>query len=999
MTEGSSGLSLTWIMKLFGVIVLTILPAAVLIEILRYVSNLPGDWLSLCFLLSTGAIFMGWTLLFFFRRLKGWLYTMVIPVILVLGTYLVSFLLAISTLLGPVLGPASLLLLAGVAFYLLRDRSSSVKTPTPVMRPAIATPDIPLLQMRRSQELLVAGIEVTNVPRDYIDGTIDKRGSFQSMLRHLNHSGAPVGMRILSRSRSITVTFTTWASTRILLDQQLQILFDTIRTNLPEFGTRPIHQLPSQQLSDLTGGSISGIPLAFNDAQQHQEGIGATATLLEEVEEGLIQVTIEPHHISQRDIGRLEDAYKRAAESSEITISKDRKGLFTEEAKESRTEVNVKTKREAEKLRRRIDRLTNKHLCRVRVNVLSWGGGPETSRQRVARLASSLMGTLRPDDQDLDFELLPLKRAEDLQRSLQGRPVGKESVLTLDEAVNYLLLPKCDLGIEVTTRSSFTTSTKALPVDAPASRTLPRQGKVEWVIKSKIAVLGNLLTQNGMRIGRKFSWLRPDDLESHMGIYGDTRSGKTRTSLMLAAQLERDDVFPLITVPYKPHDWRVLADISNRWRFFSIGNPAVAPLAYNGFGKPKNVVVSRWIHRVIHGINASLPNDSIIRLHVRDVVKTAYRNCGWSEGENIEGRPVLLTDMWEAMNMVLEKLHYGNEVHANLIGALESRFRSLLENPVMVSLFNTTEGITIEELLAHPTVLEIDRLNDEDKRMFMALLTSAVSEYYLANPQKRVKNVLILEEAHILLKRGKNAAGEETTQDVVIDSINEMLRTVGGTGLGIITMDQLPSTMDTESVRLPVNCVIHSISSDQERKLVGGLARCTEAQVEHIGGMKKGEAIVYLARDREPKNIQVLQLGELFEEPPIEHDWTDEMMRAHMAPVYEQAPHLKVYTKIPPDYLERHPPFAKRSQPRRPDVVAAVTSNPKYLSTLTRSLETSLEQAERFLRKIASRFADEGTEDVILKQLLRHARGVLGKETLLTRIDELDERLAEGVSA
>ena len=993
MTTESSGNGTMKFLKLVAVIILTLVPLSVIIVFLTMLTNLPGEWLSACLLFSAFMLLVGWCALIYAKHVKGWLYILAAVGTALALTLIASGFVALGTILGPLTGPVSAVVL--VALYTVHSKMKQQETSLSEATPYLVAPVRALVPLARNAPRLVAGVEIDDVPKEYVNGTLDKRSAFESILRHANHSGVPMGLRLLAQQDSLSVVFTTWADDEATLDQRSMILLDTVRSNLPEFGARYVQDIPApQQASNLAGGTVTGVPKAFTDEGQIPEGIGATASLLKELGQGLLQITIEPRIVDRSEINRLESAYRRASQASETTISRDHQGFFSKDEKESRTEVNVRAKREAEKIHRQIERLSNSHLCRVRVNILSWGIDQQSARQRVGRLASSLVGTLRPDDPDNDFKAASFRKESELAQSLQGLPVGNESVLTLDEAVNYLMIPQCDMGLRVSNRTSFTTATEPIPQSLSSERSPPEKQEkrqLKWRFKPGVVALGHTLTLGGTQLGN-IVWFLPSDLDSHVGIHGDTRSGKTKTSILINAQLVRGGVNPLLIVPFKPKEHRVLADISDEWRIYSVGNPDAAPLAYNGFNLPTNVLLSKWIPRVIVALCSSMPNSDVVKMHVDDVVRHAFRKCGWDVRGNKVGRPVMLRDLWDAMVEVSAWVGYGQEVHQNIGGALESRLRSLIRNPVIVSLFNTKTGITVEELLAHPTIIEIDRLSYDDKQLFMALLTAAVSEYYLANPRQQVENVLVLEEAHILLRRSKSTGDDVTSHDEVITSINEMLRTIGGTGLGLITMEQMPSTMDPESLRLPVSSIIHSLTAEQERRLAAGLALCSEEQMQHIAGMKKGEAIVFLERDKEPKDVQIFRLEDLFEDLPPLRDWTDELLREYMAPVYAKAPHINEYEDIPDEFLLEV--LTERVKPAEasPDIIDSLIANPKFLSTLTMSLDSSLSQAEHFLRRVVEKIG--GTEDdgVLTAQLLQKVRPLIADKEQAQRIDQLLDR-------
>ncbi|MCK5303455.1 MAG: DUF87 domain-containing protein, partial [Candidatus Thorarchaeota archaeon] len=372
--------------------------------------------------------------------------------------------------------------------------------------------------------------------------------------------------------------------------------------------------------------------------------------------------------------------------------------------------------------------------------------------------------------------------------------------------------------------------------------------------------------RNGKPIETKPVVLSPKMLASHVGIYGNTGYGKTTTCVSIVAQAYRNAIVPVILVPDKVDDWRLLKDLYPEFRIFTAGNPDVAPLHINMWDVPPGVSVGKYIDRMIDVHTAALPNDGVISMHFDDVLNTMYENCGWSRMGNVRGRPILLSDLYEAVQEVAEvHIKYGEERKRDFYGALDARLRSMLRNDVIVDMYNTMKGLTIPELLKHPTIIEMRDLSPDDRTLLTGILTVGISEYLTANPRKELGHLLVLEEAHHFLKRvgGSITYAEPTSKQRAIDNIVEMLRTQRGKGLGLVLVDQLPSSIAPEAVKLPSNVIIHTLTDMEERVLVGRQALCTDAQIKHIGGMGVGETVVRLMIDRVPRNVQVAHIGYL----------------------------------------------------------------------------------------------------------------------------------------
>ncbi len=948
MAKESSSINMNCI-KFVSVIILTLIPLILISSLLKGIVNLPSYWVSTSFLLSGLVLFAGWISLIFTKSVRVWAYCLVILTVLVVGTVISSLVVSISVVLGPVGYPAAV---GGstclvIAYLYMRQKQRQLG-PSLVSEPGTVTSAITTLQPRSKVGTLVSGIEVTSIPSEYLECTSADTKPFEAVLRHALISGVPIALRIQRIGLEKRLIFLTWGADRTQVDQQARVMLDSLRSNLPTFQFSYKEHIGSVSSSHFAAGTVTGVPLSIYGEAQQKRGLSASAEIINMLEDVVIQISFETRGTNASEVRSLEQAYRHALSNSETTVSRDRKSLFSDDHTESQTLVDMDARRKAERLKRQVERLSDKYLCKTSVNVISWGPSDADARQKVSRVVGSIVSSFKPDDKNEDFKAHAISKRSEIDRVLQGLPSSQSSVLTIDEALNYFMLPPVDVGIEVSRRSSFSTATQEPPV--PEKNATPQPltlFDIMWKTDVPAVVLGNPLSKSGSPLAGLILWLLKEDLKSHLAIFGNTQSGKTETAQSIFAQACRCGISPLTIVPVKCHEWRRMKDLFPSLRYFTADKAHVAPLRYNPLNVPDGVRIGKWVPVVRDIMTAYLPIDSIMKMHLSRVIRTMFRNCGWSASDDIRGRPILLTDLYEAAVEVGESLTYGSEVHQNFIGAIESRIRALLEDPLMVEIFNTTEGITIPELLSQPTIIEIEDLGDNEKLLFTGLLTAAIGEYYLAHPQEELKNLLVLEEAHFLLKQtGKMENEGRSAQDEAIAEIVEMLRTCGGTGLGIVIIDQIPSSLVAEAVKLPVNIICHALGARADRELVGKHMRCSDAQIEHIGGMRQGEAIVYIQRLREPKNIKMMRLDKLLEKVPAKRTWINEMIRQSMSKTYEEHPRWLSYTPVPEDIFDEPPKLheAPRPEVKRPQVSAdylhTVAESERLIKTLTEKLST-----------------------------------------------------------
>ncbi|MHA2263094.1 MAG: hypothetical protein ACXAEN_11935, partial [Candidatus Thorarchaeota archaeon] len=647
----------------------------------------------------------------------------------------------------------------------------------------------PSLSVGRSE--LVSATRVVSIPKEHIQ--FEKDGSetqsipvpFWKLLRSMAAQGAPLELRIEKMANQVQLYFITTATDQQTLTSNLEQLEIALSAHLPDFKVeRNTVRVPTGFENGVVV-SLTGEPLPYDDQRQSCDALTAATEALHTVSDGIIQIHAKPAGSARFSALLKEREVRKLTEKAQKTVAIGSSGLFSKDKQESVVQIDVSAGTKAHRASRELQRLKAEIACDVTVNVCCWTGGPREAEKRARYLMSSLLGALVPADVEADFKTAIRRDRRSFDRVLNGRPVGRGSRLLTTEAVTYFVLPRCDAGIKISRRESFSTASESIPEKKSAVETV---STVEWNMKSiPAAILGTPLNRRGDPIGGKLVWIARDDMDSHLAIYGLPRQGKTTSAFSIVAQLLRSGMVPLIIVPAKSFDWRKFKHLFPTTRIFTAGDSQTSPLRINIWRPPSGVPLAKWLHRLVDVFSAWLPNDDVISMHFDDVLHTMYRNCGWSVRDNIKGRPILLVDFYDAVVEVLNRLDYGPEIRQNFIGALQARLGAIFRNHALVDIFNTQSGITFEELLRCPTIIEMEKLYRDNKRLLAGVLTAGVCEYILANPKPSVDNLLVLEEAHTFLKN-PNRPGRESpsSSEMAIESLVEMLRVVGGAGLGVV---------------------------------------------------------------------------------------------------------------------------------------------------------------------------------------------------------------------
>jgi hypothetical protein len=681
-------------MKLMLAIVLTAIPIQGTLFLLLLVPWVPSTWIGPTLLFSGIVFLVGAGILIANKSLRMWFYSLVLGFMIGCGCLVLATIALLSQIPFPFLGNAMYAVCAAVLvisfaigwFWPTKKKTAQLGLITTSSKSVGAHKQSLGMQILQRKSEMVLAVELKEIPHDYAfaeDGRYhlsEMVERFHSIIRSL--SSIPFALRIQRVRWNTRVLFLTWSKDEALLEHQRTVLYDALSNNLPGFMFKPLESFTGIPLGANDKGSaaiINGVPLSIEDETQRKDTLEAMTGVLQDLENGVFQVFIEPTKMSKSKLRSLESDYKQESERSMTTISREKSSWLLGTQQESKTIVNLEAKQRAEKLERQFKRLSTRHLCKTTVAVLSWGDAITTADLDARRIAGALVGSLRFDSKEEEFRIEYKRKHKNITRLLKGLPVGDSTVLTAGETAAYLILSRRDVGIRVTKREKFSSGTRdtSEKIDSNESELHPvtsiAPSNVKWSKRSPNLHLGNAVDEAGKLLPNVHVTTDVRHLNMHLGVFGNTRSGKSTSVMSLIGQSITLGVNPLVLVPSKGYEWRMLLDVFPDLRVFTPGRSDVSPLVINIWDPPSRVRISKWIDRVVEVLTLWLPNNDVVSMHLQDVIYSVYKNCGWNLKTNTKGRPILLEDLVDAVREFGKSLDYGDEVSSNLFGALVAR--------------------------------------------------------------------------------------------------------------------------------------------------------------------------------------------------------------------------------------------------------------------------------------------------------------------------------------
>lgn len=325
-------------------------------------------------------------------------------------------------------------------------------------------------------------------------------------------------------------------------------------------------------------------------------------------------------------------------------------------------------------------------------------------------------------------------------------------------------------------------------------------------------------------------YLKSRRLKEHILIAGRSGSGKTNLTFILVEGIMSRGIKVLAL------DWkRGYRDLMSRYpqmRVFTIGRD-ISPFRFNPLIPPKGCEPHLWIKLVVDVIaNAYLGGEGVISLLVAGL-DHLYRERGifdkqhsfwptiqdllvWLRTTKLKGRAA----MWKASaERILLAMTYGE------FGAV----------------LNGQDNSHVSELLKHNVVLEMDGLSSaSDRVMFSEALTLYLYRYRLAQgPQKRLTNMIILEEAHnLLLKRSSDS------KESILETSIRMIRQYG---IGYVFVDQSASLLSSVAFANSYVTIALSQKLRSDVQTISGAMNLADEQKQALNTLAIGSAVIRLA--------------------------------------------------------------------------------------------------------------------------------------------------------
>lgn len=125
--------------------------------------------------------------------------------------------------------------------------------------------------------------------------------------------------------------------------------------------------------------------------------------------------------------------------------------------------------------------------------------------------------------------------------------------------------------------------------------------------------------------------------------------------------------------------------------------------------------------------------------------------------------------------------------------------------------------------------------------------------------KKGLSHVLLIEEAHRLLKNVSTSQGGEgaNPQGKAVEFFCNMLAEIRSYGQGFLISDQMPTKLAPDVLKNTNLKICHRIVTKEDRELLGSSMNMTSDQVESISMFNTGYAAIYSEGDSRPQLVKL----------------------------------------------------------------------------------------------------------------------------------------------
>ena len=344
------------------------------------------------------------------------------------------------------------------------------------------------------------------------------------------------------------------------------------------------------------------------------------------------------------------------------------------------------------------------------------------------------------------------------------------------------------------------------------------------------------------------------DLTKHMLVVGTPGSGKTTFSVSLLDRLWKKHGIPFLVIEPAKNEYRALVQSIPELQVFTPGKSDVCPFQFNPFVPPENVRLEAYKSVLKTAFAAAVTMSSPLDKIFEEAVNDCYSDFRWLDTytSSDKGRVFNIQDFVKRFQKTFDAIGYTGDAR-NIGRAGVVRLNGL------VNLFDNYGTVPFADLLTKPTVIELAAIeNSDQKALIIALLLLGILAYVNRNylGDGSLKNVILLEEAHVLLdSESKGGEGAADPSAIAKGLVKRMLAEIRSYGVGLVIADQSPRKVGTDVVALTDIKLAFRLVEREDREILADSTNMSDTQAQRLPRLKPGEAMLFFGKLEEPEEV------------------------------------------------------------------------------------------------------------------------------------------------
>jgi hypothetical protein len=375
--------------------------------------------------------------------------------------------------------------------------------------------------------------------------------------------------------------------------------------------------------------------------------------------------------------------------------------------------------------------------------------------------------------------------------------------------------------------------------------------------------------------------MEKNDFTRHALIIGITGGGKTNTSKSILNTLwnaeERKEKVPFMVIESAKREYWELRNLKGfeDLLVFTLGAEAVqTSVRYriNPFETNSKISLQTHIDYLLSTFKAAFDLYPPMPYILEKAVYEIYSDRGWDIVENINRFGLTeyptLSNLYNKIDVIVDNMGYHQEVQSNVKAALQARVYSLMIGG-KGAMLNTPKSVPIEELLSRPVVMELEDLGDDETKSFViGILLVQLYEYrksQMTKGSKQLSHILMVEEAHRLLKNVSEAGEGGNTRAKSVEFFCNLLAEIRTFGQGILIADQIPTKLAPDTIKNTNLKIVHRTVALEDRETIGKAMNMSSEQIEYLSSLRRGYAAIYAEGDNRPKCVKLPLIQSYYE--------------------------------------------------------------------------------------------------------------------------------------